>query len=191
MDRKKFFDTFRAKSESRLSAKMVAGTEIILDAMEGAPLAYTAYALATAYHETNKTMEPVEEAYWIKNAAAWRKANLRYWPWHGRGYVQLTWQFNYQKADAELAKAGLIKPGDLMARPELAMQPKIAAFIMRHGMFQGWFTGVSFGKVLPSSGVATRKQYMDARTIINGRDKADLIEDYAQWFERALRDGGW
>jgi putative chitinase len=57
-------------------------------------------------------------------------------------------------------------------------------------MEEGWFTGVRLSSVLPKKGVATRKQYMDARTIINGRDKADLIEDYAQYFERGLRAGG-
>ena len=47
-----------------------------------------AYTLATAYWETNRTMKPVEEAYWLSDA--WRKANLRYYPWHGRGYTQTT-----------------------------------------------------------------------------------------------------
>jgi putative chitinase len=188
LDKTKFFETFRAKA-GPLKTSQVAGVEIVLAAMAGAPLSHTAYALATAWHETNKTMEPVVEAYWLSEA--WRKQNLRYYPWHGRGYVQLTWEFNYDKADAELAKAGMIKPGALLAKPDLALKPEIAAFIMRHGMDQGWFTGVSFRKVLPSKGVATREQYMNARTIINGRDKADLIEDYAQWFEKALRDGGW
>ena len=32
-------------------------------------------------------------------------------PWYGRGDVQLTWEDNYAKADAALAKAGLIKAG--------------------------------------------------------------------------------
>ncbi len=71
------------------------------------------------------------------------------------------------------------------------MYPAIAAEIMRKGMDEGWFTGVKLSAVLPMQGTATREQYMNARTIINGRDKSDLIEDYAQVFERALRDSGW
>ncbi len=188
MDRGKFFESIRPKL-GPFSNQQVAGIERILDATAGAPLAHQAYMLATAWHETNRTMEPVREAYWLTES--WRKANLRrYWPHYGRGYVQLTWVDNYHKADAVCAAAGLIQPGELIANPDLAMRPDIAALIMRHGMDEGWFTGVKLSDVLPMRGVATRVQYMNGRTIINGRDKADLIEDYAQYFERGLRDAG-
>jgi hypothetical protein len=183
-----FFATVRAKLGT-LKQAQIDGLNAVLKAAEGAPLAHAAYMLATAWHETNRTMQPVLEAYWLSEA--WRKKHLRYYPWHGRGYVQLTWEVNYRKADAAAAKAGLIKPGELLANADLAMRPDIAAFIMRRGMDEGWFTGVKLSHALPMSGVATRKQYMRARTIINGWDKSDLIEDYAQVFERALRDGGW
>lgn len=194
-DKAKFFATFRAKAGIKLTALQVSGTEAILDAFKGQPLAHTAYALATAYHETNGKMQPVIEAYWMSEA--WRKRNLRYYPWYGRGYPQITWEENYQRADKELAEAGLIKRGALMANLDLALRPDLAAFIMLRGMVEGWFTASKDGKrytldrMLPRTGVATRDQYMQARRIINGMDKADLIEDYAQWFERALRDGGW
>lgn len=183
-----FYSTMRAKL-GPLKAAQVAGANAVLAAAEGAPLSHAAYMLSTAWHETNRTMEPVREAYWLSEQ--WRRKNLRYWPWYGRGYVQLTWEANYRVADAECARIGLIEAGEMIANPEVAMRLDVAAHIMRAGMDAGWFTGVSLGKVLPSKGVATRQQYMDARTIINGRDKADLIEDYAQAFERALRDGGW
>lgn len=178
-----FYKTVRAKL-GLLSALQVQGLETVLPALAGAPLAHAAYMLATAWHETSKTMQPVREAYWLSEA--WRKANLRYWPWYGRGYVQLTWDFNYRRADDELALGG-----SLIANADRAMEPAIAAKIMRRGMDEGWFTGVKLSAVLPLKGVATRDQYMNARTIINGRDKADLVEDYAQAFERALLDGGW
>ena len=187
-DKAKFFTTVRTRLKG-LNTAQVVGFETVLAACNGAPLAYAAYMLATSWHETNATMEPVREAYWLSEA--WRKKNLRYYPWYGRGYVQLTWQGNYKRADAEAAAAGLIRPGELLANADLAMRPDIAALILRKGMDQGWFTGVKNSAVLPSSGTATRVQYMNARTIINGRDKADLIEDYAQAFERALIDGGW
>lgn len=188
MDEAAFFGTVRAKLGS-LKPPQVAGLQTVLAACSGAPLAHAAYMLATAWHETNKTMQPVREAYWLSET--WRKKNLRYWPWYGRGYVQLTWEGNYRRADKECADAGMTQPGDLLGDADLAMRPDIAALIMRKGMDEGWFTGVRNRAVMPSQGVATRQQYMDARTIINGRDKADLIEDYAQAFERALRDGGW
>ncbi len=193
LDRVKFYDTVRAKAgltPARIVLKQpqIEGFEAVLNATEGQPLSHRAYSLATAWWETARTMQPVIEAYWLSEA--WRKKNLRYYPWHGRGYVQLTWERNYAVADAALAGAGVIQAGELLADPELARRPDIAAFILRRGMDEGWFTGVKLSTVLPRAGVATRKQYMDARTIINGRDKADEIEDFAQVFERALRDGG-
>lgn len=184
-DAAKFFCTIREPSRcGPLKTPQVVGMSEVIGAATGAPLAHAAYMLATAWHETARTMQPVREAYWLSED--WRKKHLRYWPWYGRGYVQLTWEANYRTADRALGLGG-----KLLEDADLAMQPDIAARIMRRGMDEGWFTGVKLSAVLPNSGVATRKQYMDARTIINGTDKADLIEDYAQWFERALRDGGW
>jgi len=178
-----FFTTVRNRLGS-LKQSQVDGFNTVLAAISGDPLAFAAYELATTWHETNATMRPVREAYWLPEE--WRKEHLRYYPWYGRGYVQLTWDFNYQRADRELGLNGA-----LIATPDKAMEPAIAAQILHLGMNEGWFTGVSLKKVLPASGIATREQYMNARTIINGRDKADQIEDYAQVFERALRDGGW
>ena len=86
-----------------IEPKELEGCEASLAVMDGTPPAYCAYALATAFHETNGTMQPVREAYFLKgNAEAWRKAHLRYYPWYGRGFVQLTWQRNYQRADDDL-----------------------------------------------------------------------------------------
>jgi putative chitinase len=204
MDRAAFYTTVRAKL-GPISKSQVAGFEAVLDAIDGAPLSHQAYMLGTPWHETGETMQPIKEkggiAYFTRMYdVAGDRAKLcismgntcagdgpRYC---GRGYVQLTWKTNYQKADAALAKAGLIRAGDLMANPDLAMQPAIAAFIMVHGMRDGWFSGKKLSSYLPASGTATRDQYVDARRIINGTDRAELVEDYAQVFERALRDGG-
>jgi len=187
LNRAAFYDHIRSKL-GRLSPLQVQGFETALDALDGLPLAWQACGLATAWWETNKTMQPVREAY--RTSEAWRKKNLRYWPHYGRGLVQLTWLYNYEKADEECAKAGLIKAGELVANLDLAMRPDIAAFIMRKGMVEGWFTGKSFSTYLPASGTATRTQYINSRRIINGLDKADLIEDYCQIFEKGLRVGG-
>lgn len=187
MDRAAFFTSIRKKL-GPFSTTQVKNIERILDAAAGAPLSHQAYMLATVWHESNGKMEPVREAYWLSEA--WRKEHLRYWPWYGRGDVQLTWEPNYKKADAACSATGLCEPGEILANPDKVMEPKISAFILRRGMDEGWFTGVKLSKVLPMKGVATRKEYMNARTIINGRDKADLVEDYAQIFERGLRDGG-
>ena len=204
MDRGKFFASLRSGLLGpTLSADEVTGCERILDAMSGSPLSYTAYALATAYHETAGTLMPIKEygnsAYFFKmydpnsplpNRAKMAKAygnlpgdGVRY---IGRGYVQLTWRSNYAKAGSKLGLGS-----ELVQNPDLAMRPDIAARVLREGMEEGWFTGKSFSSYLPASGTATREQYMNARRIINGTDKADEIEDYAQAFEKALRLGGW
>lgn len=167
----------------------VAGCEAILTAMAGAPLSHCAYALATAYKETARKMVPVIEAYWLSEA--WRKAHLRYYPWHGRGLVQLTWESNYKRADAELAAAGIIQAGALLANPDLALRVDIAAFIMRRGMEEGWFSpGQSLPALLPNR-LGTVTEYERARRIINGSDCKHEIAVYALQFQDALAGGAW
>lgn len=189
MNKGAFYKTIRARL-GPLTQSQVDGFEHILNAIDGAPLSHQAYMLATAWHETAKTMQPVREAFNLSEA--WRKKNLRYWPWYGRGYVQTTWQKNYARLDAEAAAAGLTKPGEILANLDLAMRPDIAAFALRRGLEEGWYDaqGKTMAQRLPMSGVATRAQYINARYLVNIQDKADDIEDYAQAFERALRDGG-
>lgn len=185
-----FYKTVRARL-GPLKAKQVEGFEYLLAAIDGAPLAHAAYMLATAWHETGATMQPVREAHWLSEG--WRKANLRYYPHYGRGYVQITWPKNYEWLDKAAAEAGLTKRGDINANLDLAMRPDIAAFALRKGMEEGRYDaqGKTMAQRLPTKGTATREQYINARYLVNIQDKADQIEDYAQVFERALRDGGW
>lgn len=159
------------------------GCEAILAAMAGTPLSHCAYALSTAYHETARTMQPVREAYWLSEN--WRKANLRYWPWYGRGFVQLTWEANYKRADTELGLGGT-----LLANADRAMELDIAAQVMRRGMVEGWFTAHTLAKHLPGR-IGTVEQFEGARRIINGTDKAGSIAVYACQFQAALIAGGW
>lgn len=184
-DRAAFFAHIRALGlfGDKLEQSVVEGTEAILDAMAGVSVAHCAYALATALHETNRTMQPVREAYWLSEA--WRRTHLRYYPWYGRGFVQLTWQANYAKADRELNLGGL-----LTTTPDAAMRVDIAARIMRLGMVEGWFTGKKLADYLPSP-LGTLPQFKSARRIVNGTDKADLIATYAKQFQDALVAGQW
>ncbi|MBV9582719.1 MAG: hypothetical protein JO057_29385 [Chloroflexi bacterium] len=75
-------------------------------------------ALGTIAVETAHTFAPVQEAFWLDDA--WRYANLRYAPHWGRGYVQLTWEYNYRAYGDAL---GI----DLIANPDRAMETEIAA----------------------------------------------------------------
>ena len=87
-----------------------------------------AYVLATVDHETNKTFKPVREAYWLSEN--WRRQNLRYYPYYGRGFVQLTWKSNYQKYSDLLNR-------DFVSAPDDVMDPNISAFISVHGFRTG------------------------------------------------------
>lgn len=189
-----FFDAVR---ESRLftgtlKPDQVKGLETVCSAAKAAnwPLAFTAYALATACHETAYTMQPVREAFWLSEN--WRRAHLRYYPFYGRGYVQLTWKDNYDKADRELNLSG-----QLTSNLELALDPDIAARIMVRGMQEGWFAADRNGKRhtmarhLPANGAASVAQMTSARRIINGTDKNDKIAAEAMKFQQALQAGGW
>jgi putative chitinase len=139
-----------------------------------------AYVMATAWWETAHTIEPVKEAYWVKNAEAWRKKNLRYWPWYGRGYVQLTWKQNYIHAGKEL---GL----DLTTNPDAVMRPEVSAKILVAGSLYGWFTGKKLGDYITLS----RSNFIGARRIINGTDKARKIASVAKSYDNALKVAGY
>lgn len=178
---------------SALKPDQKAGLEAILAAAAAAewPLSFTAYALATAFHETAATMQPVREAFWLSES--WRKAHLaKYYPHYGRGYVQLTWKKNYERADRELGLGG-----KLVANLDLAMKADVSAPIMIKGMEEGWFCASKDGarhdlaRHVAKSGPSTRAQYQSARRIINGVDKADKIAGEAIAFQSALQAGGW
>jgi len=185
LDKAAFYKAIRGRLfGTSLDANEVQGCEAVLAALDGLPLSYQAYGLATAYHETAATMLPVREAYWLSED--WRRTNLRYFPYYGRGYVQLTWRENYERADRELHMGGA-----LLANLDKAMDPAIAAKIMRLGMVEGWFSkGKSFAAFLPASGPAADDQFINARRIINGTDKAQLVASYARIFQVALQAGG-
>ena len=176
---KKFFDTVR-KTYGALNSKQVEGFNAVLEATDGLPTSWRAYILATAWHETNQTMQPVVEAYWLSEA--WRKKNLRYYPWHGRGYVQLTWEENYKEMDRELKLNGA-----LIKNPDKALEPDIAAKILVVGMTKGKYDKQGRGlKVFLPCDVADLEQFRQARRTVNLMDKATEIANVALTFQKAL-----
>jgi hypothetical protein len=141
---------------------------------------HIAYILATAYHETNETMQPVKEAYWIKPESARVWALRKYYRKHptivypdgrlfaGGGYVQLTHDYNYKNAGV------LIGVGDeLFLNPEKALIPEYAVKILFEGMRTGLFTGKKLSDFVT---------FYSMRHVVNGTDRAKLIEDYAKGF---------
>ena len=184
MNLPKFFDGVRARPfGGKLRQEQVDGCGTLIAAFEelGWPVSHAAYGLATAFHETAATMQPIAEygrgkgrKYGVKG----KHGQVAY----GRGYVQLTWDYNYEKADDELGLRGA-----LIADYDLALRPDIAADIMVRGMEEGWFTGKANRAYLDRS----PPDYVNARRIINGTDKADLIAGYAKQFEAALVAAGY
>lgn len=174
----------------KLTKLQVSGMEAKLKAFQENrfPLSWAAYSLATSYHETAQRMQPVREG--LSASDAWRKANLRYYPWYGRGDVQLTWEANYKRADAELGLGG-----KLIKNLDLALDPDISARIMIRGMTEGWFAGDSKGRHtlqrhLPNE-IAKKSDFTSARRIINGVDKALAIAEQAMLFQEALKKAGY
>lgn len=180
-----FFNHIRASIlfKGKISQLQVNGINAILDEFFNynlSDLRWLAYMLATAYHETGKTMQPIEEwgkgkdkPYGLPSPETGKK-------YYGRGFVQLTWITNY-------AKIGKILGIDLIHNPELALDTKIAAKIMIEGMttaksFSGDFTNKHLGMYFNEK----KDDPINARRIINGLDKAALIADYHKMFLQAL-----
>jgi hypothetical protein len=70
------------------------------------------------------------------------------------------------------------------------MEPEIALQVMFHGMKNGWFTGKKFNDYIDNideSDTEDYREYVQARRIINGTDKAELIATYALTMEAALK----
>ena len=195
-DDRKFWAEIREKRlfGSTISQSQVDGTSLILRqaAKRSISLRYLAYALATAFHETATSMQPITEyggrRYFDKyDSGRLAKAlgNTQSldgdgFIYRGRGYVQLTGQRNYALAGNKLNV-------DFLKSPDLALDPSVAADIMFSGMTEGWFTGKSFDDYLDRS----PPDYVTARRIINGMDCADRIAGYAKIFEKALISGGY
>ena len=131
--------------------------------------AQVAYVLATTQWETAQTFKPVREAFWCDDE--WRRCNFRYYPYYGRGYVQLTWRNNY-------AKYGQLLGLDLVDNPDLAMEPGAALFILVHGFKTGAFTGRRIADYID----ADRCDFISARRCINGSDRAHEIARLAEKF---------
>lgn len=134
-----------------------------------------AYVLATAYHETGHTMKPINEA-----GSSVYLHSKSYWPYIGRGYVQLTWLANYKKASAALGV-------DFVNNPALLLRQEYAAPILIRGMKEGWFTGKKLSNYIDLQ----HSDFVGARYIVNVQDKAFLIASYAKLYDTLLTQTGY
>lgn len=182
---KDFFDSIRASLfGGSMRENQVSGVNFLLKATEGLPLRHRAYILATTHHETGPSSSAL---HWTPRREIWgpTEAQSRYEgrkdlgntqpgdgkKFLGRGYVQITGRANYKRASSVIGK-------DLVAIPELALDPEIAAKIIVNGMTAGWFTGKK---------LSDYDHYTSMRRVVNGTDRAELIAGYAEKFEKALK----
>lgn len=178
------FEQVRPLFGGKMAQGQVDGCNTIVSAFEtdgDGDVRHLAYLLATAYHETARTMQPIYErggkSYFAKYEPGTKiGANLGNtikgdgFLFRGRGFVQLTGRRNY-------AMAGRVLGLDLVKEPDDALIPEIAARILITGCLDGWFTGKKL-KDYPD--------FKNMRRVINGTDRADLIATYAASFLKAL-----
>jgi predicted chitinase len=200
MDRRIFFDEVRASLfKGTLQQPQVEGMSAILDYWQARHAdedrRWLAYILATAFHETAYTMQPVRETLATSDARAveilenafasgklsWVKTP--YWrpdndgkSWLGRGLVQLTHKRNYEAMS-------LLTGIDLVAEPDRAMEMDAAVSILIEGMVQGSFATHKLADHLNE----TTEDWVNARRIVNGTDRAEKLAGYGKTFLAAIR----
>lgn len=183
------FDKIRKLFGGRLTQGQVDGINTILDGWNkygDGNRQRLAYVLATAFHETARTMQPIAE-FGKGKGKKYGKIDQTGKAPYGRGHVQLTWRDNYVRADKELGLGGR-----LAANYDLALDPAISVRVLIAGCLKGWFTGKDLDDFIDGvdeSDAEDAREYAAARKVVNGTDRAQLIADYAIVFERALTDG--
>jgi len=182
-----FFDSVRfyLDSNQSLTQTQVDGLNMLLDYYEKVGIEgfadyedrYFAYILATAWHETAFTVQPIAEY----GKGAGKPYGVPAGPYnqvyYGRGFVQLTWYDNYKTQDDKL---GL--NGNLVQNADLALDPEIATEILFAGMRDGDFTG----KKLADYFTADTTDWYNARRIVNATDQATTIAGYAEKYLNAI-----
>lgn len=142
-----------------------------------------AYVLATGYHETSRWRydEEIGQGEGRDYGEAVLLIRGVRQIYYGRGDTQLTWLRNY----ARMSLALTLEHGreiDLVNKPELATQPEYSSLIIWEGMVRGMFTGHGLADYLSGD----VPDFVGARRIVNGTDRADLIAGYARNFLAAL-----
>lgn len=203
INRKHFYDTVRpALFNNSMGQKPVSGMEAILhewEAQQLTDLRWLAYILATAYHETAKTMQPIAEYGKGAGHDYGKKLKMGGGPgkrvpyetpdkiYYGRGLTQNTWYENYQRLTKAAATHG--KNWDFLNDPDmlLQMEPSIWAtfFAMQVGLYTGKKLSDYFNEHTTGS---TDQLWIQARKIINGLDCADKIANYAKIFYEAVSE---
>jgi hypothetical protein len=198
-DRARFFADFAARTRVALTPARRDSLDFLLGRLEQdagfTMLRELAYVLATIHWETGTTFAPIRE----RRASAEKNPRLhalqqRYWPsgYFGRGYVQLTWDYNYRNAGQKLAGERFrvnggdvtVTPTTFLQQPDYLLDPAISYRIASRGMREGWFTGKRLSQFIADG---APPDFHNARKIINGLDRAAEIAALANSYELMLR----
>ncbi len=191
MNDTKFFDRIRASLYGgSLKQITVTNINVILSYWRAKyndnPLAQLAYIFATVLAEVGRDMHPVRETFAESDAQArYRLRHKKYaqstppygHAYYGRGYVQLTWKYNYEKQEEKLGVP-------LVEFPDMALATENAIQILVEGMMAGDFNGS--GKGLEFYINEEEIDFVNARRTVNVLDRAQEIASYAVKFLDAL-----
>lgn len=161
---------------------------------------HLAYIFATALHESyspskNSDWLPPREGFAKTNEGAvaavtalYNKGIIRYnyalpdkvtgLNYYGRGYVQCTFPENYKRMGERLGV-------DLYGNPDLMLDRGVAVKALVIGMVEGLYTGKKLSDYDSDSGF----DFVEARRIINGKDRAEHIADIACKFLNSINIG--
>ncbi len=148
---------------------------------------HAAYMMASVYKETAYTWQPIDEKgkgagyeYGLirTGKCGGKEYKKRY---YGRGYIQITWEYNYETMDTYF-NLGC----SLVENPDRALEPELAYKIASHGMKDGLFIK---GETLSKYIYGNTCDYHNARKIVNPKkfDTYAEIAGYARIFEAILR----
>lgn len=205
MNKVNFFKAIRPMFGGSLNQSQVDGLNRLLDvwhkyyAINGS-LQELAYNLATSFHETAATMQPITErggrSYFNKYETGTRVGKILGntqkgdgYRFRGEGDVQNTGRANARKATKRLNEVFNLGV-DLEANPDQRGDPFISAHSLFLGNREGWWTGRDLGDYIDGideSDEEDRREYIGARAVVNGKDRASLIAGYALKFEAALK----
>lgn len=158
-----------------LKQSQIDSFNIFFDEWDGKDKRHLAYILATVWHETAKTMLPIEEYGKGKGKAYSKLENgISY---YGRGHVQVTWLVNYNMLTIR-NKNGW----DFVNNPSLLLQNKPSIWATFYGMRTGLFTSKKLSDYFNNE----KNDPKNARKIINGLDKAELIVGYYNNFLNSI-----
>ncbi|MEO6695214.1 MAG: glycoside hydrolase family 19 protein [Ignavibacteria bacterium] len=177
VNREKLFGNFPYKPLNKTALKTINKIIDHYDDDDGyTNLRQLAYVMATAYHESAHTWNSsIREHGKGKN----RKYGMPHYKtgqiYYGRGLCQLTWFFNYKSFSRILGV-------DFINNPDLALEPKNSVDILMIGMRDGIFTRHKLNMYFDED----TTDWIGARKIINGMDRANLIASIAIKFYKNL-----